>query len=70
MAWVPLAAVLWALVYGSVRIWWAIHGAPGTGPLNVDLLAFTGWRARRLRRSRPASPPRDTMSLIWRCNFS
>ena len=45
MAWVPQAAVIWALVYGLVRVWWAIHGAPGSGPMLLDLMYFSGWSA-------------------------
>ena len=45
MAWTPHAAVLWALAYGLVRVWWAIHGAPGSGPMHLDLIVFTGWGA-------------------------
>ena len=28
MAWTPHAAILWALAYGAVRVWWAARGAP------------------------------------------
>lgn len=45
MVWVPYAAVLWALAYGAVRVWWAIRGAPSFGPLHYDLLFFAGWKA-------------------------
>ncbi len=45
MVWTPLAAVLWALAYGAVRVWWAIHGAPSFGPLHFDLFFFAGWSA-------------------------
>jgi hypothetical protein len=45
MAWTPQAAILWALAYGSVRVWWAVGGAPSFGRLGIDLIAFTGWRA-------------------------
>lgn len=46
MAWTPQAAVLWALAYGSVRVWWAaLGGAPAFGPLGTDLIVFTGWGA-------------------------
>jgi hypothetical protein len=45
MAWMPQAAILWALAYGSVRVWWAVHGAPSFGRLGTDLIVFTGWRA-------------------------
>jgi hypothetical protein len=45
MAWVPRAAVLWALAYGAVRVWWAVGGAPSFGPLGADLIAFAGWGA-------------------------
>jgi hypothetical protein len=36
---------VWALAYGSVRVWWAVAGAPSFGPLGTDLIAFTGWWA-------------------------
>jgi hypothetical protein len=45
MAWAPPAALVWALAYGSVRVWWAVAGAPSLGPLGTDLIAFTGWWA-------------------------
>jgi hypothetical protein len=45
MVWTPQAAVLWALVYGAVRAWWAVNGAPFFGRLGTDLIVFSGWRA-------------------------
>lgn len=45
MTWVPPATLVWALAYGSVRIWWAIGDAPSPAPLGTDLIAFTGWGA-------------------------
>ena len=48
MAWTPLAAVLWALAYGAVRVWWAVRGAPSFGRLGIDLIAFKGWSAAGL----------------------
>jgi len=46
MGWVPNAAVVWALGYGAVRVWWAIGDAPSfPPPQGTDLIAFTGWRA-------------------------
>lgn len=45
MAWMPLAAILWPLAYGAVRVWWEVGGAPSFGPLGTDLIAFTGWSA-------------------------
>ena len=45
MAWTPQAAVLWALAYGAVRVWWAIGGAPSFGRLGFDLIFFSGWGA-------------------------
>jgi hypothetical protein len=45
MARTPLAAMAWVLAYGSVRIWWAVAGAPSFPPMGSDLIAFTGWRA-------------------------
>jgi len=39
---------VWALAYGSVRVWWAVRGAPSFGRLGTDLIAFTGWRAAGL----------------------
>jgi hypothetical protein len=45
MAWAPPTALVWALAYGSVRVWWAVAGAPSFGPLGTDLIAFTGWWA-------------------------
>jgi hypothetical protein len=43
--WAPQAAVVWALAYGTVRVWWAVFGAPPFGRLRFDLIVFTGWRA-------------------------
>jgi len=48
MTWTPQAAVGWALAYGSVRVWWAIHGAPSFGQLKFDLIFFAGWSAAGL----------------------
>jgi hypothetical protein len=31
MAWAPPAALVWALACGSVRVWWAVAGAPSFG---------------------------------------
>ena len=45
MAWTPQAAILWALAYGAVQVWWAVGGAPSFGPLGTDLTAFAGWDA-------------------------
>lgn len=45
MTWAPLAAVAWAVAYGSVRIWWAIGDGPSYPPMGSDLIAFTGWSA-------------------------
>src|SRR6476646_8670355 len=45
MAWTPYAAILWALAYGAVRVWWALHGTSSFGPLRCDLIFFNGWSA-------------------------
>jgi hypothetical protein len=45
MAWAPWAAIVWALAYGGVRVWWAVSGAPSFGPLGADLIVFSGWSA-------------------------
>ena len=45
MAWVPAAAISWALAYTAVRVWWAINGSPSFGPQQADLIVFTGWGA-------------------------
>lgn len=37
------AALIWALAYGTVRVWWAIGGTPTFGPVPSDLIVFTGW---------------------------
>ena len=42
---VAQAAILWALGYGAVRVWWAISGTPSFGRLAFDLMLFSGWRA-------------------------
>jgi hypothetical protein len=44
MAWMPQAAVMWALAYGAARIWWAVAGPPSFGARG-DLIAFSGWDA-------------------------
>ncbi|MGS2616486.1 hypothetical protein ACVCAH_18455 [Micromonospora sp. LZ34] len=41
----PYAVLGWAVVYGAVRLWWALAGAPVFPPLDTDLVVFTGWRA-------------------------
>ena len=45
MIWVPHAAILWALVYGWLRVSWAIKGAPSFGPQHIDLMYFSSWTA-------------------------
>jgi hypothetical protein len=30
MAWAPLAALVWALAYGSVQVWWEFQARPAT----------------------------------------
>jgi hypothetical protein len=45
MAWAPPAAILSALAYGAVRVWWTVAGAPSFGPVGTDLIVFTGWGA-------------------------
>lgn len=45
MGWTPQAAVSLALAYGAARVFWAVRGAPSSGPMHTDLIAFTGWRA-------------------------
>jgi hypothetical protein len=45
MDWAPRAAMLWALAYGAVRVWWAIAGSPSFGSGGTDLALFTGWGA-------------------------
>lgn len=45
MTWAPPAAIAWAIVYGSVRIWLAIGGAPSLAESETDLIAFSGWGA-------------------------
>ena len=41
--WVSQAAVVWALGYGSLRIYWALGDAPSPPPIGSDLIVFTGW---------------------------
>lgn len=45
VVWAPRAAVVLALAYGAVRVWWAVAGAPSFGPRHADLIVFTGWGA-------------------------
>ena len=47
MAWTPQAAVLWALAYGAVRVWWAVNGDPS---LLADLEQHVGLRSPAGRR--------------------
>ena len=42
-AWVPQTAIAWALGYGVVRLWWALHGYPHFGRLGFDLIFIAGW---------------------------
>jgi hypothetical protein len=65
MTWVPQAAILWALAYGSVRVWWAVHGAPSFGRLGTDLLVFTGWRAIGLCAAAAGVALALTMARWW-----
>lgn len=41
--WVSQAAVVWALGYGSLRIYWVLGDAPSPPPIGSDLIVFTGW---------------------------
>jgi hypothetical protein len=43
--WVSQAAIVWAIGYGFVRIYWALGAAPSSPPLGTDLVAFSGWWA-------------------------
>ena len=45
MKWTPPAAIACAVVYTAVRVWWAVNGPPSFGPLQRDLIVFTGWGA-------------------------
>lgn len=45
IVWAPLAAILWALAYAVVRLWWALIGPPPFGPQHTDLIVLTGWGA-------------------------
>jgi hypothetical protein len=45
MTWAPRAAIVWAVAYGSARVWCAIAGAPSFPPVGSDLTGFTGWGA-------------------------
>jgi hypothetical protein len=44
-AWVPQVAVLWPVLYGGLRLWWALHGTPSFGKHHFDLIYFGGWSA-------------------------
>jgi hypothetical protein len=35
--------VVWALVYGGLRLHWAVSGAPYFPPIGTDLVVLTGW---------------------------
>lgn len=50
-AWIAPAALLWALGYFAVRVWWAISGTPHFGRLGFDLMFFSSWRAVALSAS-------------------
>lgn len=41
--WVSQAAIVWALGYGVLRLYWALGDAPAPPPVGTDLLLFTGW---------------------------
>ena len=41
--WASQAAVVWALGYGFLRIYWALGHAPSPPPIGSDLIGFTGW---------------------------
>ena len=41
--WAPQATVLWAVGYGSLRVYWALGQAPSPPPVGTDLIVFTGW---------------------------
>ncbi|MFG3710262.1 hypothetical protein [Micromonospora sp. NPDC047730] len=41
----PYAVIAWALLYGAVRVRWALVGSPAFPPLDTDLVVFTGWWA-------------------------
>jgi hypothetical protein len=45
LAWAPQAVLIWAVAYGSVRLYWAVDGAPSFPPIGTDLIGFTGWGA-------------------------
>jgi hypothetical protein len=40
---VPLLVLAWAVVYGGLRLYWAVAGAPPFPPMGIDLVVFTGW---------------------------
>ena len=40
--WVSQAVIVWALVYGSWRIYWALGAGPSFPPVGTDLVVFTG----------------------------
>jgi hypothetical protein len=41
--WAPQAVVVWALSYGSLRVYWALGHPPSPPPIGTDLIGFTGW---------------------------
>lgn len=42
--WVSSAAVVWALGYGTLRVYWSLAGyAASSAGLRADLVVFTGW---------------------------
>jgi hypothetical protein len=42
LPWAAPAALVWALGYGSLQLWWARGHRPSFGPLGTDLMVVTG----------------------------
>ncbi|HEU5128016.1 MAG TPA: hypothetical protein VFU12_08505 [Glycomyces sp.] len=45
LTWAPPALLAWAVLYGALRLHWALGNAPEFAPLPQDLLLFPGWGA-------------------------
>ncbi|WP_460495946.1 hypothetical protein [Glycomyces tarimensis] len=45
LVWAPNAILVWAALYGALRVYWASGNAPEFAPMPQDLLLFPGWGA-------------------------
>jgi len=62
----PWLVVAWAVAYGSLRLYWAITGAPWFPPIGTDLLVFTGWGSVGLCAAAAATAVALHRARSWR----